>query len=117
MISQNNIVKRTLIASALSVCALVGSARADVVTSIRPLGFIAAAIADGVMPTQVLLPDGASPHDYALKPSDIKRLRDADLVVWIGPEMESFLVKPTQQLEKSKNLSLSTLPTVRSQLI
>ncbi|AOV97225.1 zinc ABC transporter substrate-binding protein [Edwardsiella hoshinae] len=117
MISQNNIVKRTLIASALSLCAWVTSAQADVVTSIRPLGFIAAAIADGVMPTEVLLPDGASPHDYALKPSDIKRLRDADLVVWIGPEMESFLAKPTQQLENNKNLILSTLPGVRSQLI
>ncbi|AKM48068.1 zinc ABC transporter substrate-binding protein ZnuA [Edwardsiella anguillarum] len=117
MIPQKNIIKRTLIASALSLCALAGSAQADVVTSVRPLGFIAAAIADGVMPTQVLLPDGASPHDYALRPSDIKRLRDADLVVWIGPEMESFLEKPTQQLESNKNLMLSTLPGVRSQLI
>ena len=43
------------------------SAQADVVVSIRPLGFIAAAIADGVTPTEVLLPDGASPHDYAFQ--------------------------------------------------
>lgn len=86
-------------------------------TSVRPLGFIAAAIADGVMLTHVLLPDGASPHDYALRPSDIKRLHDANLVVWIGPKMESFLEKPTQQLESNKNLTLVTLPGVRSQLI
>lgn len=117
MIPQKNIIKRTLIASALSLCALAGSAQADVVTSVRPLGFIAAAIADGVMPTHVLLPDGASPHDYALRPSDIKRLHDANLVVWIGPKMESFLEKPTQQLESNKNLTLITLPGVRSQLI
>lgn len=49
------------------------SVQADVVVSIRPIGFIAAAIADGVTPTEVLLPDGASPHDYALKPSDLKK--------------------------------------------
>lgn len=45
------------------------SVQADVVASIRPIGFIAAAIADGITPAEVLLPDGASPHDYALKPS------------------------------------------------
>lgn len=49
------------------------SAQAAVVSSVRPLGFIAAAIADGVTSTEVLLPDGASTHDYALRPSDVQR--------------------------------------------
>ncbi len=45
----------------------------------------------GVTETQVLLPDGASEHDYSLRPSDVKkRLQNADLVVWIGPEMGSL---------------------------
>ena len=39
----------------------------------------------------MLLPDGASEHDYSLRPSDVKRLQNADLVVWIGPEMEAFM--------------------------
>ena len=40
-------------------------ASAAVVTSIKPLGFIAAAIADGVTPVEVLLPDGASEQTLA----------------------------------------------------
>ncbi|MGO1238805.1 MAG: zinc ABC transporter substrate-binding protein ZnuA, partial [Hafnia alvei] len=44
-------------------------------------------------------------------------LREADLVVWVGPEMEAFLTKPTQQLENNKNLMLSGLPAVHSLLI
>ncbi|MGP4130574.1 zinc ABC transporter substrate-binding protein [Pantoea tagorei] len=50
-------------------------AQANVVASVKPLGFIAAAIADGVTPVDVLLPDGASEHDYSLRPSDVKRLK------------------------------------------
>lgn len=109
--------KRTIIAAALVTSAGISCAQAAVLTSIRPLGFIASAIADGVTTTEVLLPDGASPHDYALKPSDIKRLREADLVVWVGPEMEAFLTKPVQQLENNKNLMLTGLPAVHSLLM
>ncbi|PHM55234.1 zinc ABC transporter substrate-binding protein ZnuA [Xenorhabdus sp. KK7.4] len=93
------------------------SAQADVVTSIRPLGFIAAAIADGVTETQVLLPDGASPHDYALRPSDIRKLDQADLVVWIGPDMETFLAKPIEKIAQNKQLELANLPTIKPLLL
>ncbi|WP_341764962.1 hypothetical protein [Candidatus Providencia siddallii] len=46
---------------------------ANIITSIRPLAFIAAGVVDGIMPIQILLPDGFSPHDYSLKPSDFKK--------------------------------------------
>lgn len=69
--------------AALGVMACV-HAQAAVVTSVRPLGFIAAAVADGVMPVEVILPDGVSPHDYALRPSDTLRLKKADVLVWVG---------------------------------
>lgn len=93
------------------------TAQADVVTSIKPLGFIAAAIADGVTDTQVLLPDGASEHDYALRPSDIKRLQNAELVVWVGPEMEAFMQKPVARLEGKKTLAISMLNDVHPLLM
>ena len=101
--------KNTLLFAALS-AALWGTAaqRADaaVVTSLKPLGFIASAIADGVTETQVLLPDGASEHDYSLRPSDAKRLQNADLVVWIGPEMEAFMNKSTQSIPEAKKVTI-----------
>lgn len=91
---------------------LVTTAQADVVTSVRPLAFIATAITDGVTQTQVLLPDGASPHVYAMRPSDIKIMRNADVFVWIGPEMEVFLEKPIKQLNKDRLLTLSDIPQI-----
>ncbi|NKI74057.1 zinc ABC transporter substrate-binding protein ZnuA [Dickeya sp. CFBP 2040] len=90
---------------------------AAVVTSIRPLAFIAAAITDGVTPTEVLLPDGASPHDYALRPSDVQRLNSAELVIWVGPEMEAFLPKALQPLSAARQIALSQQPAVKTLLL
>ena len=92
-------------------------AQAAVVASVKPVGFIASAIADGVTPVEILLPDGASEHDYALRPSDIKRLQDADLVVWVGPEMEAFMTKSAASLPAQKNVEMDTLPGVKALLL
>lgn len=72
---------------------LIGSAQAEVkvLTSIKPLQLIAAAVQDGVAIPEVLLPPGASPHNYALRPSDVRKVQSADLLYWIGPDMEGFL--------------------------
>ncbi|MDC7859609.1 zinc ABC transporter substrate-binding protein ZnuA [Pantoea ananatis] len=92
-------------------------AHADIVASIKPVGFIASAIADGVTPVEVLLPDGASEHDYALRPSDVKRLQNADLVVWVGPEMEAFMTKSAAALPAKKNLEIVQIPGVKTMLL
>ncbi|WP_210642172.1 MULTISPECIES: zinc ABC transporter substrate-binding protein ZnuA [unclassified Pseudomonas] len=72
---------------------LIGPAQAEVkvLTSIKPLQLIAAAVQDGVAVPEVLLPPGASPHHYALRPSDVRKVQAVDLLYWIGPDMESFL--------------------------
>ncbi|CRK85669.1 High-affinity zinc uptake system protein ZnuA [Candidatus Providencia siddallii] len=82
-------------------------AQADIVTSIRPLAFIIAGVADGVSNIQILIPDGSSPHDYSLKLSDFKKIKQADLVVFIGPDMEFFLKNINKLLPAKKQLVLS----------
>lgn len=112
--------KNTLLFAAISVALSGGVAQqasAAVVTSLKPVGFIAAAIADGVTDTQVLLPDGASEHDYSLRPSDVKRLQDADLVVWIGPEMEAFMAKPAARVGEPKKVTIAELEAVKPLLM
>jgi zinc transport system substrate-binding protein len=71
----------------------IGAAQAEVqvLTSIKPLQLIAAAVQDGVAVPEVLLPPGASPHNYALRPSDVRKVQSVDLLYWIGPDMEGFL--------------------------
>lgn len=89
----------------------VTSAQAEVrvLTSIKPLQLIAAAVQDGVGEPEVLLPPGASPHHYALRPSDVRRVRDADLLYWIGPDMEAFLPRVLSGRDKPQ-VAVQDLP-------
>lgn len=89
----------------------IAAAQADVrvLTSIKPLQLIAAAVQDGVAVPEVLLPPGASPHNYALRPSDVRRVQQVDLLYWIGPDMETFL--PRVLASRSKvSVPVESLP-------
>ena len=81
----------------------------EVLTSIKPLQLIAAAVQDGMGKPAVLLPPGASPHHYALRPSDVRQVRSADLLYWIGPDMEAFLA-PVLEGRKSPSVAVQSMP-------
>jgi len=65
-----------------------------VLSSIRPLALIVEEIAGDFVSNQVLLENADSPHHLALRVSQIEKLKNADLVVWVGPDFERFLEKP-----------------------
>ncbi len=73
----------------------------NVVVSIRPLHSLVAAVMAGTGTPGLIIRTGISPHDYALKPSDAKRLEKSQIVFWMGPGMENFLVAPLQTLAPS----------------
>ena len=79
---------------------LPAKAQVTVLTSIKPLQLIAAAVQEGVGTPDVLLPPGASPHHYALRPSDVRKVAAVDLVYWVGPDMEGFLPRVLQGRSK-----------------
>lgn len=92
-----------------SFTALNAQADVRVLTSIKPLQQIAAAVQDGVGTPDVLLPPGASPHHYALRPSDVRRVGEADLLYWIGPDMENFLPRVLGSRSKT-TVAVQSLP-------
>ena len=51
----------------------------NLLTSIKPLQLIAAAIQKDIGNPDVLLPVGVSPHHYALRPADIQKIQGAAL--------------------------------------
>lgn len=73
-------------------------------TSIPPLGLIAREIVGEHGRVDVLLPASASAHDYALRPSEARKLGEATLVLWIGPELETFLQRPLANRAANSNL-------------
>lgn len=81
-----------------------------VVASILPLHSLVSGVMDGVAEPQLLIGGGASPHAYALKPSDARSLSDADLIIWIGEGLEAVLERPLHSLAgNARVLEVSTL--------
>ncbi len=84
-----------------------------VLASIKPLQLIAQAVTEGVTSPDVLLPPGSSPHSHSLKPSDARKLRNADIVFWVGPSMESFLPKMLTSSTGVVAVSMMDIPGIR----
>ena len=89
-------------ASVLAGTPLTGLAQTSppaVVATIAPLHALVSEVMAGTGATPHLLLRGtSSPHGYTLRPSDAAALQDADVVFWIGEELEAFLAGPLDQL-------------------
>ena len=72
-----------------------------VVVTIKPLHALVAQVMAGVDTPTLLLDGPASPHTYALKPSDVRRLHAARAVVMIGDRLETFMPKVAASLPKT----------------
>ena len=83
-------------------------AEVKVVASIKPVHSLVAAIMQGVGTPDLIVGGAASPHTYALKPSQARQLQDADLVFWMGHDLEAFLEKPISGIAK-KAISVELL--------
>ncbi|MBC7283533.1 zinc ABC transporter substrate-binding protein [Hoeflea sp.] len=75
-----------------------GLAAPKVVASIKPVHSLVAAVMQGVAEPELIVSGAASPHSYALKPSQAEALESADLVFWVGHELETFLEKPIETI-------------------
>ena len=90
---------RFLLSCAFAFAAGASAAEAPrVVTDIAPVQSLVARVMEGVDTPAVLLPPGASPHDHALRPSEARSLSDADMVIWVGPELTGWLGDPIKSL-------------------
>ena len=82
---------RLFLLAALALAPGMVQAAPSVVVTIRPLHSLAAMVMQGVGEPQLLIRTAASPHSYAMRPSDALMLSRADLVIWTGEAMETFL--------------------------
>ncbi len=76
------------------------AAKPKVVVTIKPLHALVAGVMIGVGTPDLLVKGAASPHTYALKPSDARLLNGADLFFRMSERVEPFTVKVTKSLPK-----------------
>ncbi|WP_373027909.1 zinc ABC transporter substrate-binding protein [Sulfitobacter sp.] len=69
-----------------------------VATDIAPVHSLVAQVMAGLGTPDLTIPPGASPHSYAMRPSEARALAGADLVVWVGPSLTAWLGDPIETL-------------------
>ena len=90
------------------------SADVKVVTSIKPIHSLAAYVMDGVGKPNVIVDGYNSPHGFSLKPSHAKMIENADLIIWVGEDLEAFLEKPLDSIaKKAKKVELMDLKGIK----
>ena len=91
-----------LVSTLIGLLAFSTLAKADlkVVTSIKPIHSLASYIMDGVGSPGLIVDGYNSPHSFQLKPSHAKMLEQADIIFWIGEDLENFLEKPLATIAK-----------------
>lgn len=100
-----------LSATALSLSAPAHAETPDVVVSIKPVHSLVAAVMEGIGSPKLIVDGAASPHSYALRPSQARELQKADVVFWVGHELEAFLEKPLESLGgNARVVELADLP-------
>ena len=97
-----NLKKTSFILSILSLLTFYTPVNAEikVVASIKPIHSLASYLMDGVNKPDLIVDGYASPHGFALKPSHAKMLQNADLIFWVGEDLENFLEKPLNSIAK-----------------
>ena len=104
-----NIKKLLIIIPILTLTTFFTSVKAEikVVASIKPIHSLATYLMEGVAKPKLIVDGYASPHGFALKPSHAKMLQEADLIFWVGEDLESFLEKPLNTIaKKAENIEL-----------
>ncbi len=85
---------RKLVPVSITAALLGGTALADVpnvAVDIAPVHSLVARVMEGVGTPDLIVPAGASPHEYNLRPSEAAALQEADLVFWIGEDLSPWM--------------------------
>ncbi len=99
---------RKLLTLSLTATLMGGTAFADaprVAVDIAPVHSLVARVMDGVGTPDLIIPLGASPHEYSLRPSEAAALQDANLVFWIGSGLTPWLADTIETLAPDANVT------------
>ena len=91
------------------------SAKADikVVTTIKPLHSLISNVMDGIGEPSLIIEGSTSPHSFVLKPSHARLIEQADIIFWIGEDIETFMEKPLESIAKNaKKVSFMELSSI-----
>lgn len=92
---------RNLFPLSLTAAMLAGTAQADVpqvAADVAPVHSLVAMVMHDVGEPSLIVPPGASPHEYSLRPSEARALESADLVFWMGEDLTPWMSDAVETL-------------------
>ena len=113
MIHYNNLLKIVTLVSALTVQIVFAAPEITkplIITTIKPLAIIAQSAVGDHARVEYLQSAGQSAHDVSLPVSALKKIDQADLIIWIGELFESRIAKSMQLLPQNKRITVMQLP-------
>jgi len=88
-------------------------AEVNVVTTIKPLHSLISSVMEGVGKPSLIIEGTNNPHTFVFKPSHAEMIENADIVFWIGEDLEAFMEKPLDSLAKNaKTISFMDLASI-----
>ena len=93
----------------LTIKNVVAQTMPSVVVSIKPIHSIVTALMSGIAEPQLLLKSNNSAHTFHLKPSQIRMLANADLVIIISEDFEAGLRKAIKNIEDDSLFQITSL--------
>ena len=93
----------------LTIKSVVAQSAPSVVVSIKPIHSIVTALMSGITEPQLLLKSSNSAHTFHLKPSQVRMLANADLVIIISEDFESGLRKAIKSIENDSLFQITSL--------
>ena len=76
-------------------------AEVNVVTTIKPLHSLVSSVMKGVGEPSLIIEGTNNPHTFVFKPSHAEMIENADIIFWIGEDLEAFMEKPLDSLAKN----------------
>jgi len=109
--ANSSLAHSTRLASFFLLASFCVSATADISisTTIRPLHFIALAVVGARGDVDALIDSKSSPHHFNLTPSNRLALLKSDLIVWVGPELESQLSNSISKMAADDRIITATM--------
>ena len=87
-----------LILSMLELRTARAASQVRVAATVAPVHSLVAMVTADITEPSLIVRPGASPHSYALKPSEARALDEADVVIWVGEALEPWMAKAVTTL-------------------
>ncbi len=84
-----------------------------VVTTIKPIHSIISSLTQNISIPEFIVDGFTSEHGYILRPTDIQKLSEANMVVWVGETVDPFIMSYIKQAPKNQLIiNLHNIPGI-----